>query len=130
DAKSQYLAGKHPDTDTESFLVAPATIEITKTANPVGPVSAGAAIGFDITVHNNGTQTTLGVSVNDPLPAGIVWTADAATNGASCSIDTAPSPDVLHCTKASLAADAGFSVHIHGTTDAADCGTISNTANV
>ena len=130
DANSQYLAGKHTDTDTECFFVAPATIEITKTANPVGPVSAGAAIGFDITVHNNGTQTTLGVSVNDPLPAGIVWTADPATNGASCSINTAPNPDVLTCTKASLAADASFSVHIHGTTDAADCGTVNNTASV
>ena len=130
DANSQYLAGKHTDTDTECFFVAPATIEISKVANPVGPVSAGSDIGFDITVHNNGTQTTLGISVSDNLPAGIVWTADPASNGASCSIDTAPSPDVLHCTKASLAADASFTVHIHGTTDAADCGTVSNTASV
>ena len=130
DANSQYLAGKHTDDNTECFFVAPATIEITKTANPVGPVSAGADIGFDITVHNNGTQTTLGISVSDPLPAGIVWTADPASNGASCSIDTAPNPDVLSCTKASLAADASFTVHIHGTTDAADCGTVSNTASV
>jgi len=130
DANSQYLAGKHTDTDTECFFVAPATIEITKTANPVGPVSAGADIGFDITVHNNGTQTTLGISVSDPLPVGIVWTADPASNGASCLIDTAPNPDVLNCTKASLAAGASFTVHIHGTTDAADCGTVSNTANV
>src|SRR5439155_15424700 len=27
-------------------------------------------------------------------------------------------------------ADASFSVHIHGTTDAADCGTVNNTASV
>jgi uncharacterized repeat protein (TIGR01451 family) len=133
DAASQYLADTHTNATTECFTVAPATIDIEKTANPVGPVSAGSDIGFDITVTNSGTQTTLGVSVSDPLPAGIVWTADAptgSTTGVSCSINTAPSPDLLTCTDASMPAGASFTVHIHGTTDSADCGTVNNTASV
>ena len=126
---SPYLAGSHTNITTECFTVAPATISITKTANPAGPVSAGDAIGFDITVENSGTQTTLGVSVSDTLPAGITWTADAptgATTGLNCSITSG----VLTCTKPSLAAGASFTVHVHGMTDAADCGLVENTASV
>ena len=129
DASSQYLAGSHTNLTTECFKVDPATISITKTANPVGPVNAGESIGFDITVENNGTQTTLGVNVSDTLPAGVSWTADAptgSTTGLSCSITSG----VLTCTKPSLAAGASFTVHVHGMTDAADCGTVNNTAAV
>ena len=130
DANSQYLAGSHTNVTTECFNVPPATIEITKDANPVGPVNAGESIGFDVIVHNNGTQTTLGVSVNDPLPAGIDWTLGTVTGGASCQITGPVGTEVLTCTKASLAADASFTVHVSGPTDAADCGTVSNTASV
>lgn len=134
DAASQYLTATHTNSTTECFTVNPATIDITKVANPAGPVSAGDPIGFDITVTNTGTGTALNVVVNDPLPAGIVWSAGAVTGpngaGVTCSIDTAPSPDVLSCTDASLPAGGSWSVHISGTTDAADCGTVSNTAGV
>jgi uncharacterized repeat protein (TIGR01451 family) len=133
DADSQYLAASHTNATTECFTVAPATIEIEKTANPAGPVSAGAGIGFDVTVTNNGTQTTLGISVNDPLPAGVDWSAGAptgSTTGLSCSITGAVGSEVLACTKPSLAAGASFTVHVSGTTNAADCGVISNTASV
>jgi len=133
DSSSQYLAGSHTNTTTECFTVDPATISITKTANPAGPVSAGAEIGFDVTVANNGTQTTLGVHVTDPLPAGVTWAMDTPTGSTTslvCSITGAPGSQTLDCTKPSLAAGASFSVHVHGVTDAADCGTVSNTASV
>ena len=129
DAASQYLAGSHTNTTTECFKVDPATIAITKTASPVGPVNAGDEIGFDITVKNEGTQTTLGINASDTLPAGISWTDDdptGSTTGLSCSIASG----VLTCTKPSLAAGASFTVHIHGMTDAADCGTVENSASV
>jgi uncharacterized repeat protein (TIGR01451 family) len=130
DADSQYLAGSHTNATTECFTVAPATISIAKTANPAGPVNAGDSIGFDVVVSNTGTQTTLGVSVNDPLPAGVDWTLGAITGGASCAINGAVGSEVLTCTKATLAAGASFSVHVSAQTDKTDCGTISNTANV
>src|SRR6185503_11089569 len=98
-----------------------------------GPVLVGGEIGFDIKVTNTGDGTALGVTVTDNLPAGIVWTADAPTGnnaGVSCSIDTAQNPDVLTCTDASLPSKGSWTVHIHGTTDAGDCGTINNRADV
>ena len=133
DASSNYLAGSHTNDTNECFTVAPATIKIEKTANPAGPVAVGGEVGFDIKVTNTGDGTALGVNVTDKLPAGIVWTADAPTGnnaGVSCAIDTAPNPDVLTCTDASLPAKASWTVHIHGTTDAGDCGTITNKASV
>lgn len=121
------------DSDAGSIDVLCAEIDIAKTANPAGPVNAGDEIGFDITVVNNGDGTATGVTVSDILPAGITWTVDAPTGdttGVTCSIDTAPNPDVLTCTDASMAAGDSFTVHIHGLTDAADCGTVNNTASV
>ncbi|HET7702272.1 MAG TPA: hypothetical protein VFK35_02655, partial [Candidatus Limnocylindrales bacterium] len=118
---------------TECFAVAPATIDIEKVANPAGPVSAGTAIGFDITVTNSGTNTTLGVSVSDNLPSGVDWTLGAtsgSTVGLSCSITGSVGSEVLGCTKPSLAAGASFSVRVTANTDATDCGVINNTANV
>jgi uncharacterized repeat protein (TIGR01451 family) len=130
DQASQYLAGSHTDATLECFTVAPATIDIVKVANPAGPVSAGDSIGFDITVTNTGTGTALNVAVNDPLPPGVDWTLGAVSGGATCGITGPVGTEVLACTKASLAAAASFSAHISGTTDPADCGTISNTASV
>jgi uncharacterized repeat protein (TIGR01451 family)/fimbrial isopeptide formation D2 family protein len=126
DAASQYLAGSHTNATTECFTVAPATIAITKVANPAGPVNAGDPIGFDITVTNTGTGTALNVAVNDPLPAGVDWTLGTVTGGASCQITGAVGSEVLSCTKASLAAGASFSAHISGPTDPADCPSVTN----
>jgi uncharacterized repeat protein (TIGR01451 family)/fimbrial isopeptide formation D2 family protein len=126
DASSQYLAGSHTNATTECFTVNPATIDIVKVANPVGPVNAGDPIGFDITVTNTGTGTALNVAVNDPLPAGVDWTLGTVTGGASCLITGPVGTEVLGCTKASLAAGASFSAHISGPTDAADCPTVTN----
>ena len=130
DGASQYLAGSHTNATTECFTVAPATIDIDKVANPAGPVSAGAVIGFDITVTNIGTGTALGVAVNDPLPAGVDWVLGTVTGGASCEITGAVNSEILGCTKASLASGASFTVRVTGTTDAADCGTVNNTGAV
>jgi uncharacterized repeat protein (TIGR01451 family) len=133
DAASDYLATKHTNQSSECFRVLPATIAISKSANPAGPVSAGDAIGFDITVTNNGSSTTLGINMSDPLPAGVDWAMDAptgSTTGLACAITGAAGSQTLTCTKPSLAAGQSFSVHISGTTDAADCGVVSNSAHV
>ena len=133
DASSDYLATKHTNKTTECFRVLPATIAIDKTAKPVGPVDAGDSIGFDVTVSNNGTSTTLGINVSDPLPAGVDWTMDAptgSTTNLSCAITGSVGAETLNCTKPSLAAGQSFTVHISGPTDAADCGVVSNSAHV
>ncbi len=131
DQASQYLATEHTNKTTECFKVDPATIDIAKTAVPAGPVEAGDPVGFDITVTNTGTTTTLGVSVNDPLPAGVDWTLGAvtgSTTGLVCGISGAVGSEVLGCTKPSLAAGQSFTVHVSGVSDFADCDSISNTA--
>ena len=122
---SNEVAG-NDNADSASIDVLCASIGIVKTANPVGPVSAGADIGFDITVSNSGDGAAKAVHVTDTLPTGIAWTADATTGSASATCSIAAG--ILTCDSASVAAGANFKVHIHGTTDAADCGTISNTA--
>ena len=130
-ASNEKTAGDNNSNDA-SIDVLCGNVGIVKTANPTGPVSAGAEIGFDITVSNSGDGAANAVHLVDNLPAGIVWTADATTGTASatCSIDTAPNPDVLTCDAASMAAGTNFKVHIHGLTDADDCKTISNSATV
>ena len=105
-----------------------AVIDIEKTANPEGPVNAGDTIGFDIVVNNNGDGVANDVSVTDNLPAGIDWSINPAVAG--CSISGAVGAEVLTCTRDTLAGGASFTVHIEGVTDAADCGTVNNTALV
>ena len=88
------------------------------------PVNAGDPIGFTVTISNHGTGTAYGATASDTLPAGIDWTIDGDANG--WSIDGG----VLSWGPDDLAAGASFSVHIVGTTDAADCGLVPNTVTV
>ena len=103
------------------------SIDVDKTADDT-TVSAGDQIGFTIVVSNGGPGEAKGVTLTDNLPAGVVWSE--SPDNPNCSIDTAPSPDVLSCNFGDLASGASRTVHIVGTTDAADCGTVSNTGTV
>src|SRR6185436_4469502 len=127
DASNEPESANGNNSDDGAIEVLCAEIAIAKTAVPAGPVNAGDDIGFDVTVTNNGTGTAIDVHVSDPLPAGVDWTADAPTgdtDGLDCHISGAPGSQALVCDDASMAADDTFTVHIHGTTDAADCGTV------
>ena len=129
DADSQYLAGSHTNATSECFKVLQAHIAITKTANPKGPVNAGDAVGFDVTVTNAGDGTALNVVVTDVLPAGLDWSVGAPTGdttGVACGI----AAGTLTCTDPSMAAGDSFSVHLSAKTDATDCGPIDNSASV
>ncbi len=129
DAASQYLKGSHTNATSECFQVHGAGVAVTKTANPAGPVSAGDEVGFDITVASTGDGTVTGVTMTDVLPAGISWSADdptGDTSGVTCGIEAG----TLTCTDESMATGESFMVHVSGTTDPADCGTIENTATV
>jgi uncharacterized repeat protein (TIGR01451 family) len=102
-------------------------ISVIKEAD-AGTVSAGADIGFLITVTNNGPGTATEVALTDTLPTngGLSWQIDGGTNEDNCAI----TGGVLSCTPTSLAADASFTVHLSSPTTAATCGTVSNTATV
>ena len=128
DAVNEPESANGNNSNSGSIDVLCAVIQIDKTANPVGPVSAGDEIGFDIVVRNTGDGIATNVVVTDELPAGVNWSIDPAVTG--CSIDGDVGEQILTCTRASLAAGASFTVHIEGVTDALDCGTINNTAFV
>jgi len=105
-------------------------VSILKTANPVGPVSAGTDIGFDITVSNTGAADATNVTITDTLPAGtnLSWSLSPAFPG--CTI-SGSAPQTLSCTFATLAAGASIGpIHIQSPTTQADCAVVSNTATV
>jgi uncharacterized repeat protein (TIGR01451 family) len=105
---------------------------VTKTADaPL--VEGGDAIGFLITVGNNGPGTANGVTLTDTLPAngGLDWTIDLIDGQApgaqpACSI----AAGVLTCDFASLAEGASHTVHVTSPTDGTSCGVVNNTATV
>jgi uncharacterized repeat protein (TIGR01451 family) len=109
-------------------------VSITKTANPVGPVTAGSNIGFDITVSNTGAGDATGVTITDPLPAGpaggdLNWSLSPAFSG--CSIAGNVGSQTLTCTFATLAAGASIGpIHITSPTTGHDCAVVNNTGTV
>jgi uncharacterized repeat protein (TIGR01451 family) len=105
-------------------------LSLTKTAD-TATVSAGNAVGFTVTVSNAGPGTATEVSISDPLPAGagVDWSIQAQT-GNACSIIGAVGSQVLSCAVGSLAAQAGYTVHVTSPTSFASCGAYPNTATL
>ncbi|TMC98649.1 MAG: DUF11 domain-containing protein, partial [Chloroflexi bacterium] len=117
-------------TSTASVAVQCPNLSITKTANPVGPVSAGDSIGFDITVSNAGPGTAHAVTVSDTLPAGLDldWSINPSVTG--CSIAGSVGAQTLTCSLGDMGAQTSQVIHVTSSTSAADCATVSNSATV
>ena len=98
-------------------------VTITKVADDTS-VSAGEEIGFTITVANGGSGIARGVTLDDPLPAGVAWTVASQTGGAGCVIDAG----TLGCGPLDLAEGGSFSVRVVAPTTEADCALYENTA--
>jgi len=117
--------------ETEKTTVVGAVIDVAKSANPVGPVSAGDTIGFDITVTNAGSVPALGTTVTDTLPAGnggdLNWSLHPSYTG--CSISVGP-PQVLTCDLGTVNHGSLPVIHVESATTPADCGVVSNKASV
>ncbi|WP_088256040.1 DUF11 domain-containing protein [Fimbriiglobus ruber] len=114
-----------PATATENVLSPDVTV--TKTADAPSVV-AGATAGFTVTVTNTGPGTANGVTFSDPLPTlgnGNVWSIASQTTPGAFSI----SGGQLVLSPTTLATGATLSVHITGTTTAADL-TLVNTVTV
>jgi uncharacterized repeat protein (TIGR01451 family) len=107
--------------DSSSVRVDCPDVAIAKTAAQ-SPILAGQTASYTITVTNLGPGTAYGVTVNDPLPAGVDWAAD----NAKCSI----TDGVLTCAVGTLAEGGTFSVTLTGATTTEQCGVLPNTATV
>ena len=105
-------------------------LHLTKTPDHQAPVNAGDAIGFTITLHNNGPGTATGAAINDPLPGGTVGTVtwSESPDNPDCSISGAAGSQVLTCGPKTLASGEEISVHVTATTSFANCGVYDNTA--
>ena len=100
-------------------------IHITKVAD-AATVSAGAQIGFVITVSNAGPGDVTNVAVTDTLPtqAGLSWSIDGPNSDTGCTIASGK----LTCSFGTMAANASKHVHITSSTTSASCATITNRA--
>lgn len=106
----------------------PPVLTVTKTAD-AATVSAGAAVGFTVTVANTGAGPARAVVLTDPLPAadGVSWVIAPAGPG-PCTVTGAAPSQTLGCAFGDLAAGASASVHVVSATTAATGGTLANTA--
>jgi uncharacterized repeat protein (TIGR01451 family) len=106
-----------------SIVVQCPDVRVQKVANPLGPVSAGDEIGFDVTLSNIGAGDATGVSFTDTLPSGLTWTIDPASTGWSIVGSS------LTYTPTTLPAGFSTTVHVKATTSSATCGTVTNSAS-
>jgi uncharacterized repeat protein (TIGR01451 family) len=135
DTLNDKVDGTCSDANESSTIVA-SQIEVSKSANPAGPVSAGDPIGFDITVTNPGSVPATGVHVHDVLPAGadgvaggdLNWALDPAYTG--CAITGAVGSQVLDCDFSQVDPGSLPVIHISSSTAPADCGVVKNKATV
>lgn len=110
------------DSSQASIRVDCPSLRLIKTADAT-PVSAGDAVGFGITLHNDGPGSAFGVVLTDPLPAGFAWTITPAVAGCVINAGT------LTCSVGTMSAGASVTVHVAAVSDAADCGTHRNVAS-
>jgi uncharacterized repeat protein (TIGR01451 family) len=103
-------------------------LTLVKTADNSGAISAGDAIGYTLTLTNNGNGAATNVVVTDNLQPGpssapFTWT----TSSPGCSISGLK----LTCSYASVAGNGTqVTIHVSSPTVAADCGTYTNSASV
>ena len=127
DNTASVLASNEPadvlenNSSTASVTVNCPDVTVTKTAD-VPTINAGATAAFTVVVRNLGPGTATNVTLNDPLPSGIVWSEDSP----DCSIALG----VLSCNFGPLGPGEIRTIHLTGLTDAADCGRLGNTSTV
>ena len=111
--------------ETQTPVNPAADLAVTKTLD-TSPLVAGRPASFTMTVTNNGPQTATGVTVTDPIPAGLTGISTTPSQGA-CTIAAAVS-----CTLADLAVGQSETIQITGTVSPSmDPGAaLTNTATV
>ena len=104
------------------------SLRITKTAGSAS-VTAGTPMSFTATVTNDGPGTATGVTLSDPLPAGLGIDWSVSASDPTCVINGLPPAEVLSCTFGNLAPGASRSVTVTTQTTGAECKVYANTAS-
>lgn len=87
---------------TDNTVVASADVTTTKTATPANPV-AGKTLNYKVKVTNTGPSVARQVTLDDPLPAGVTFSAATITTGpGTCTLHVG-TPAVVHCELGDLA---------------------------
>jgi uncharacterized repeat protein (TIGR01451 family) len=94
-------------------------LQITKSAAP-NPANVGNQVTWTMVVTNNGPNNATGVTMADPVPAGLTFVSATSSQG------TCTGGALVSCTIGNM--NVGSSVTITLVTTAATTGTISNTA--
>ena len=132
------------NTPTTAYFIARTDVAVTKTDNP-DPVSAGQLLTYTITASNpaaTSASRAFNVSIDDTLPAGLVFLSATANGGGSCTTapvagsTTGPGNDTLICGWSSIARGAQQTVVVRVRASAAlatalgGSGSISNTVTI
>ena len=114
------------DSDDGQVTCQPPGLGVIKTAVQ-GTINAGEDAVFDITVTNTGTGTATGVTLSDPLPAGV--SGDWVVSGADAGDCVSPIVgNTLDCDFGDLPAGQSRTVTVTAPTDFDNCTTLDNTA--
>jgi len=110
------------DSDDADVTVTPsADVALAKSASPTA-VSAGDNVTYTLVATNNGPSTATGVSISDPLPAGVTFVS--ADSGCALAGGT------VTCTIGTLAKDASATKHFVVKIADATTGTVHNVGTV
>ncbi len=126
-ASSSHDPNSSNNTDSTTITASPAAdLSLTKqfhtnaAATASDPVNAGDQVTFDLVLTNNGPSDATGVTITDPLPAGLTF---VSSNTGACT----SAAGRLHCAVGALANGATFSARI--TADVAAAGTATGILN-
>jgi uncharacterized repeat protein (TIGR01451 family) len=120
------------DSADASITVDCPDVFVTKTAD-ANLVENGDAIGFTITVGNDGPGIATGVTLTDTLPTngGLAWSIDLIDGQApGAQAPCAIANGALTCAFGDMAEGDSHTVHLTSPTDGTSCGAVDNTAVV
>ena len=111
-----------PATFGFAFVTTTADVAITKKDSP-DPAARNKKLTYDIKVTNKGPNQAAGITVDDPLPAGVKFVSAKPGSGGTCTGTT-----TVSCSLPSLSG--GASTHITIVVKPTKTGTLKNTATV
>jgi uncharacterized repeat protein (TIGR01451 family) len=129
DASDPTLANNAATATTTITPPPTADLGITK-STPTANAAPGAAVTYTIVVTNHGPDAATSVTMNDPLPASLLFQSISAPAGFSCTTPAIGATGTINCTGSSLANGATATFTLTVTSVSGASGSIANTASV